>query len=266
MNIVWGFVLILLGGFFLAERVDLIDNVSPTTWTLLFAVVSVLFFASYFLSGITHWGWLFPATISGGIAVIIWLATNGFDGPYLGTLILGCVSLPFWVAFLVDRKDNWWALIPGWVTAMIAAITLLSEIISGELMASFILFGVALPFFVVYALNRTHWWALIPGGIVASVGLMLLFLAPINRSGLSDELFVAIMFAGIALTFLILWTQRGKARTEWAIYPALMFAAFALLTALKIYYVWPLALILFGAWLLLGTRTRPTAEVERITK
>lgn len=257
MSVVWGLVLILLGGFFLAEQVGLIDDLSAEMWVLLFGVASLLFFASYLINGITQWGWLFPATISGGLAAIIWLGDRGYDGAYLGSLIIGCVSLPFWVAFLVNRKVNWWALIPGWITAAVAAIVLLSEVISGEIMASFILFSVALPFFVIYAMNREHWWALIPGGIIASVGLMLFFLAPVTRTNFGDEIFVAMMFAGIALTFIVIWAQRGKASTGWAIIPALLFAALALLILFKVYYVGPVALILFGAWLLLGRGMRP---------
>jgi hypothetical protein len=257
ISIVWGIVLILLGGFFLADQMNLISDLSPNTWVLLFGVASLLFFASYFLSGLTHWGWLFPATICGGVAATIWLAEHHFDGVYLGSLIVACVSLPFWVAFLVNQKANWWALIPGWITAAVAAIILLSEAVSGEFMAAFILFSVALPFFVVFAVNREHWWALIPGGIVASVGLMLLLLNPITRIGLRETSFVSVMFAGIAITFFVIWLQNGKHPTGWAKYPAMLFAALALLIFVQSDLIWPVALILLGGWLLMGTMLRP---------
>lgn len=263
LNMVWGLVLVLLGGFFLAEQVGLIDDLSADVWALLFAAASLLFFASYFINGTTQWGWLFPATIGAGLAAIIWLGERGFDGDYLGSLIIACVSLPFWVGFLVNRKENWWALIPGWITAAIATVVLLSEVISGELMAAFILFSVALPFFVVYAMNRQHWWALIPGGIVASVGLMLLFIAPVNRLGFQEASFVAVMFGGISLTFLVIWLLRGKSSTGWAIYPAAIFAALALwmlLVGTQIAKAWPLVLILGGGWLLINAARRPRLE------
>lgn len=263
LNMVWGFVLVLLGGFFLAEQVGVIDDLSADVWALLFAAASLLFFASYFINGTTQWGWLFPATIGGGLAAIIWLGERGYDGDYLGSLIIACVSLPFWVGFLVNRKENWWALIPGWITAAIAAVVLLSEVISGELMAAFILFSVALPFFAVYTINRQHWWALIPGGIVASVGLMLLVLAPVNRLGFQEASFVSVMFLGIALTFFIIWLLRGKAPTGWAIYPAAGFAALALwflLIGMEISRYWPVVLILGGGWLLIDAARRPRLE------
>jgi hypothetical protein len=212
------------------------------------------------MSGFTEWGWLFPAMISGGLAAIIWLANNGFDGPYLGSLIIGCVSLPFWVGFLVNRKENWWALIPGWITAAIAAVILLSETFSGEMMASFILFSVALPFFVVFAINRRHWWSLIPGGIIASMGVMLFFLAPTRNTGLGDEVFVALMFACVSVTFIGIWVQRNGASTAWAKYPAIGFAALSLLVLLanaEVKFLWPALLILFGGWLLLNAVRRP---------
>jgi hypothetical protein len=256
MSIVWGLVLILLGGFFLAEQTGLVNDLAAWVWVSVFALASLLFFITYWINGVTQWGWLFPATILAGLAAIIWLGDRGYDGAYLGSLIIGCVSLPFWVAFLVNRKENWWALIPGWITAVVAAIILFAEIIPGEMLASLILFSVALPFFVVYARNREHWWALIPGGIVASVGLMLFFLAPTTRTRLGDEVFVGVMFAGISLTFLLIWAQRARASTGWAIVPAVLFAALAGLVLFQIYYVGPLALIILGGWLLLGQGMR----------
>ena len=98
-----------------------IGDLSPSMWVLLFGVASLLFFASYLISGVTRWGWLFPATITGGVAAVIWLSERGFSDVYLGSLMVACVSLPFWVAFLVNRQENWWALIPGWITAAVAA-------------------------------------------------------------------------------------------------------------------------------------------------
>jgi hypothetical protein len=249
--------------FLFAEQMNWIGDLSPSMWVLLFGVASLLFFASYLISGVTRWGWLFPATITGGVAAVIWLSERGFNDVYLGSLMVACVSLPFWVAFLVNRKENWWALIPGWITAAVAAIILLSETISGELMAAFILFSVALPFFVVFAVNREHWWALIPGGIIASVGLMLVLLAPNRTTSLGDEIFVAVMFACMAVTFIVVWMQRGKASTAWAIYPAIGFAGLALLVLLagvEVNYLWPAVLILLGVWLLISAWRRPTLK------
>jgi hypothetical protein len=266
MSIVWGIVLILLGGFFFAEQFNWIGDLSPSLWVLLFGVASLLCFASYLISGVTQWGWLFPATIMGGVAAIIWLSQviwlgeRGSNDVYLGSLIVACVSLPFWVAFLVNRKENWWALIPGWITAAIAGIILLSETISGEIMAAFILFSVALPFFVVYAADRRHWWALIPGGIIGSVGLMLAFIGIADGINPAGETFVALMFAGISLTFTAVWLLRGQVPTGWAKYPAIGFAALAvlvLLAGVQVNYVWPVALILFGGWLLFDAARRP---------
>jgi hypothetical protein len=170
------------------------------------------------------------------------------------------VSLPFWVGFLVNPKENWWALIPGWITAAIAAVILLSETFSGEMMASFILFSVALPFLVVFLINRKHWWALIPGGIIASNGVMLFFLAPARNTGLRDEIFVALMFACVSVTFIAVWIQRRGGSTTWAKYPAIGFAILSLLVLLvgvEVSFLWPAVLIICGGWLLLDAMRRP---------
>jgi uncharacterized membrane protein HdeD (DUF308 family) len=52
-----------------------------------------------------------------------------------------------------------------------------SGVLRDTLVASYVLFAVAIPFFVVYARNQKNWWALIPGGVSAVVGLSLLLAA-----------------------------------------------------------------------------------------
>jgi hypothetical protein len=79
------------------------------------------------------------------------------------------------VAFL-RRRDQWWALIPVYALLAIGVMIPLIEweILSDLLVPAYVLFVVAIPFFVVYARDRKQWWALIPGGIVAVVGLSFL--------------------------------------------------------------------------------------------
>jgi len=38
------------------------------------------------------------------------------------------------------------------------------------LIPAYIMFAIAIPFFVVFAGNSKNWWALIPGGIMAIIG------------------------------------------------------------------------------------------------
>jgi len=306
----WGALLILLGGFFLANNLEIIPEPSVILWAGLFAAASLFFFGVYAVSGPRDWGWLFPALVTAAIAAIIVLAETGRAGPFLGSLVLWAVSIPFLAAFLANRHENWWALIPGWATAVLGTIVLLSDAVAGELIGALVMLSIGLPFFVVYLVNREHWWALIPGFVVSGIGVSILFATRLRGefvgafvlfaialpflaiylfrrehwwalipggilvsvgltaflSGFNvaevwqERLLGSVIFLGAAVTFTILWLQRDRQPTAWAKYPALGLAIIALIilaTGSTIEYLWPLALIIAGLWLLYDNMVRP---------
>ena len=255
VNILWGVALILGGGLFLAQNLGYFDRFSPQFWMAAFAGASLLFFASYFLSGIRHWGWLFPASMSAALALTIGLSEAGFTDAAIGAPILASIALPFVVAFALNPRQHWWALIPAWVMAVLTLIVLATARLPGEFIPALVLFGIALPFLVVYLVDRSRWWALIPAGILGSIGLSLL-LSSIEVFGTYwNTLIGALMFLGWAATFGLLWLRRESQPTEWAKYPALIMLAAALVTMVLgsgIQQYWPLALIAVGALVLLN--------------
>ncbi|MEJ2513363.1 MAG: hypothetical protein P8Y72_17415, partial [Anaerolineales bacterium] len=89
-----------------------------------------------------------------------------------GSLVLVLVALPFLAVYLLNQ-DNWWALIPSWVLLAIGLMVFLigQNILNDELVVTYVMFSIALPFFVVYLTNRKNWWALIPSGVTAVIGL-----------------------------------------------------------------------------------------------
>jgi len=58
------------------------------------------------------------------------------------------------------------------VAVMIGLIGL--GVLGDLLVPAYILFAIAIPFFVIYARDRSQWWPLIPGGILAVIGLSFL--------------------------------------------------------------------------------------------
>lgn len=204
----WGLILVLVGALFLAEQTGLLPDFARSTWMILLGGMSLFFFASYLLKGWREWPLLLPATVSGSLALIVGLADEGGRyGLFFGSLFMAAVSLPFWVAFAADRAQNWWAVIPGWVTGLMAVIILLTEQVAGEVIGSLVMFGIGLPFVAVYLLNRKQWWAIIPGFVLCAIGLIILF----STSAQGEWMGAFVMFV-IALPFLAVYLS---APTNW---------------------------------------------------
>ena len=110
----------------------------------------------------------YHSLIWGGLLIALGLALIANNMGWLGdwnvpvwSLILGACSLIFLVTYLSDRTQ-WWALIPGLVILGIAVAVFLAEedLVSGEIVATFILGGIGLPFLLIFVTDRRHWWAL----------------------------------------------------------------------------------------------------------
>jgi hypothetical protein len=226
-NVIWGLILVLVGLLFLAEQTGVLPEFAGTTWAILFGGMSLFFFAIYLLQGWRTWPLLLPATICGSLAVIVGLADEGGRyGLFFGSLFMAAVSLPFWVAYAADRVNNWWALIPGWVTGLMAVIVLLSDQVAGEVLGSLVMFGIGLPFIAVYLMNRKHWWAIIPGFVLCAVGLVVLF----STSARGEWIGAFVMFV-IALPFLAVYLYSST--NWWAVIPGGITATIGLVVLLS---------------------------------
>ena len=178
ISMIWGLALIIAGGIFLAQNMGYIPQIANQAWIFIFGGLSVLFFASYFFAGVRQWGWLFPATITAGLAITIALSSAGHTRSYVGAPVLASMTVPFLVAFLVDTRKNWWALIPTWMLGMITIVTIIADIARGEVIGTLVLLSIAAPFLVVYLMDRAKKWALIPAFVLTAIGLI-----PLLRCG-----------------------------------------------------------------------------------
>lgn len=220
-NLFFSLALILGGGVLLAQNLGYIRPNSPQVWAWFFGGLSLLFFVTYFLSGLRQWGWLFPALIGASLALVIAFTAQGFDSPALGSAILASVALPFFAAFAVDFRRNWWALIPGFILAMIAFIPLIQNRVAGELIGSMVLFSLAVPFLLIFLLNPQRRWALIPALVLGSIALI-----PLTVSLSSQTYLPVLILLILAMPFVIVF---AVARTAWwALIPAGLFASIGL--------------------------------------
>lgn len=227
-SLFWGVLLIGGGVLALAEQLGYIDNLSPMLWIFVFVAVSLMAFISYATTGWTQWGWLFPAGVFGGLAVIVTLATNNVDGAAVGSPLFIGLLIPFVAAYLTDRTRNWWALIPGGVMLFLALTTLLVDNVGGEWVGAMFLLLIGLAFLAVYLNNRTHLWALIVAYIFG-----VLSIAPMLATG--GELaayFGTVFLLAVALPFFVLYFR--SAENWWAIIPAGVMTILAIITTLAI--------------------------------
>lgn len=177
---VWGLVLILLGGLFLWN--ELVDPMSEVIWAIAMTGISATFLAVY-LTGRERWWALIPAYVFGAVAVLLVLTTVSFLGAWIPIYMMGAIALPFYYVYLRNR-ENWWALIPAYVMTAIAGLIFLEDVLSPgfgfgrfgrvDLAGPYVMYAIALPFFVVFIRNTSNWWALIPAGIMATIGTGLL--------------------------------------------------------------------------------------------
>jgi len=304
----WGVLLIGAGLLVLAEQMGYTSMFSPQVWMIVFAGISLLGIVSYALSGWKQWGWLFPAGVFGGLAVIIALVEANVSSAAVGSPLFFGLLIPFAAAYLMDRARNWWALIPGGVMLFLALTTLLVDTAGGEwvgamfllligltflfvylnnrariwalivayvfgvlsiapMLAAFdemaayfgavFLFAVALPFFILYFRSMDNWWAIIPAGALSVVGVIAaVAIAGLINNATSGGYVNAFMMGGLAVTFAVVWLRHAK---PWAKIVTIVLAILAVgsvFFATQAEILWPIAIILVGAYLFF-TALRP---------
>jgi hypothetical protein len=226
IRIIWGFVLVAVGGLALADRLGYVglDLVTTQGWSIIFAIASGAFFLSYILAGIRNWGWLFPALVFAALALVLGVLLDQPYGTLIAMPILLSIGIPFYMGYLVDRKQ-WGLLIPAWVLTVISLILFLAEGPYSDLIGALVLFAIAAPFFIVYLARRQHMWALIVGSILAFIGLFPL-LGPI----LPEEIAGPVIMFILTLPFIILFFSLKQA--WWALIPAGIFASIGVVALL----------------------------------
>ncbi|MFZ0544501.1 MAG: hypothetical protein WAM60_03650 [Candidatus Promineifilaceae bacterium] len=221
-NLIWGAMLIILGSVFLIQSLGLIPEFSALVWTAFLSVICLFLVAAYLFSGIKNWGWLFPIFITGGLALAAGLSLTTINSLWLGAIFMASISTPFWIVFLLNPKENWWALIPGWATAVLTLVILVSDWWAGETIGALVMWSIALPFLVVYLRNRTYWWALIPGFIMVGMGIVVLLASQSPETFIGVFVLLMIAFPFFAVFFF----TKGN---WWAVIPAGIMTTLALI-------------------------------------
>jgi hypothetical protein len=210
--------------------------------------------------------WLESRIFWGGLLVlggVVFLLQN------LGILALGDLFWAllfglggaFFVAVFFQNRQNWWALIPGFVLLSVAALIVVERSLpqfNAVLGGSIVLAGVGLSFLAIFLADAEHWWAVIPGGTLLS-------LAAVTAIGRAYPVVdtVGLFLLGMGFTFALLGLlPRKDGLLRWAWWPAgVLIASAALVLASArslLNFVWPAALILAGGYLVMRTLTPRT--------
>jgi hypothetical protein len=246
----WLFPAMILGSVGITIGLGSIGQAGAGVGTLILASIALPFFAAFAADTRNNWWALIPGTLMGVISVIP-LIENRVVGEVIGSMVLFSLAVPFLVIFLTNTERRW-ALIPALVLGCVGLIPLMTVFANERILPVMIMGLFAAAFLAVFVAVRSAWWALIPAGIFASIGAGVFASVP-NGAEAVGSMVAGIMFLGWAATFFILWLLRGSRPTAWAVYPALGCAAVAVITitfAPGMRFVWPIALILLGGWVL----------------
>ncbi len=134
---------------------------------------------------------------------------------FFWALILAAGAAVFLYWFF-SEPSKWWAAIPGFTLAGMAASTLLLDKIGWGGLA--FLGGIGAGFWAIYIRQPNKWWAIIPGGVLLTLGF---------TSALSEAFNISetggVFFMGLGLTFLLLALL---AKLKWAVIPAAVLLLF----------------------------------------
>ncbi len=151
----------------------------------------------------------------------------------------------FLYRFMNNVRGEWWAAIPGFALAGIAATILLSRVLP-QWSGFFFLAALGAGFFSVYFSGRDRWWAIIPGGVLITLAFVAVMA---DAFGVSDS--SGVLFLGFGLTFVLVAVL---ASLQWAWIPGIILLALgALLGTLSTgatSLVWPIVLIVGGLLLI----------------
>lgn len=256
--------LLLIGAglIFLLDNLGLAPGWQPLLWSLLLLGGGILFLLAFAMERSRWWLLIVGFALLGAGASALLNQFLHLPGDVAGAAFFASLAVGFGGVYLVQRHHNWWALIPGGVMGILAAVTLLSAAVGGEVIAAGFFLGLGLIFVGLYFAEidgqRHNWWALIPAGALFSLAAVVTL--SVYGQGAAAG---AALFLGLGLTFGVLYLLRGPARPlGWAWIPALALLAFGffiLAVAGEPIYgrlFWPLALIVAGLALVARTWRR----------
>lgn len=190
-----GAALILMGGLFLAGQ---FLNLGDAIWSFALVGIGVVFSIVFFTEPRSRWWALIPAWVFGITGMFI-LVEPILPGNLDALYWIMAVAIPFFIVFITNPRERWWALIPFYVMSVTGVFVTFEGIlgIRDNLAGAYWTGAVALPFLLVAVTDvRERWWGFIPGGIMSVVALALLLA---SESLLAYMLPVGLIVGGLVM-------------------------------------------------------------------
>jgi hypothetical protein len=198
-----GILLIIVGILLLLQNLGILGGIVALVWALIFAAGGAIFLY-VFLTNRVNWWAIIPGFALLGLAALIFLDEffPGVGDALGGAIFLGGLGLAFWVIYF-QKRQRWWAVIPGGVMLTLALIAGLSSVFEGAGLGGLFFLGLGLTFGLLYFLPTPlgrMTWALILAAVLVVMGLLI----TAATTGILEYLWaIALIVAGLYLLFRI---------------------------------------------------------------
>ncbi|PKN93616.1 MAG: hypothetical protein CVU44_09725 [Chloroflexi bacterium HGW-Chloroflexi-6] len=233
-----------------------VDN--PAMAAPLFVGIGLPFVVAYFLDRAKNWWAVIPTGVMAFLTFVL-LAAENLGGEVIGSALFFILAATF--GFVYATRRALWAAIVTYVMFVMGFMPLIAMSTRPELAGIVMLFGIALPFFIIYfRAPDERFWAIIPAGILTTTGLLTAFvlLPGLPDPAYDDRIPNAILYAGIAITFAVVWLRHHK---RWALLLTVLAAIMAVVNTFlgDLQQYWPVLVVLAGFYLLYSALRPKTA-------
>lgn len=145
-------------------------------WVAVLIVSGLAVYAIYAVTRTEAW-MLIVSYVLLAIGTLIALVTlDVLQDSLIATFVLTVIAIPFVYGYFRTGRENWGLLIPAYVLIAVGVMVPLIEsgTLTETIIPAYIMFAVALPFFVVYVRDNKQRWGLVVGGILSLVSISLL--------------------------------------------------------------------------------------------
>lgn len=174
-----GVLIILVGIVLLVHQLGWIE-LSGDFWGISFMLVGGVIFLTLYFSDRAQWWPLIPGGILASWGVASLLGKLGLPAALVSVVGMFGSAGGFLAIYWMDRKANWWALIPAGVFVLVGIAGFIGSSVGEDWTATIVLWGIAVVFAYLYLRDRRQSWPLIPAGVLALVGLGV---GPLGKSG-----------------------------------------------------------------------------------